>query len=321
MYIHIYSNPSEPGIYGVSVKCQSKSPRQIQRQATPSITTNRFRKLLNSSPQNFRFSWLPYLALENSRTLRHHIFLRRFAPRTSALTTNLAHNSAVLSFLISVTQESLVPRLPRHCPAGISAHVIQRGNNRQACFGSNEDIRSYAHWLAEGAAKYNVAVNGWVFMTNHIHLLLTPSEELGISRLMQYIGRNYVRNFNHRYSRSGTLFGGRFRSCLVQNDRYAITCLRYIEMNPVRAGLVKDPGDYQWSSYRSHAFGLAMTMKTEHPSYLCLGSTPSLRQKAYRKLCDESLNVELVAKIRHCTNTGLVLGNQDFRHQVEGMRA
>jgi len=199
--------------------------------------------------------------------------------------------------------------------------VIQRGNNRQACFSANEDLRSYAHWLEEGAAKYNVAVNGWVFMTNHIHLLLTPSEELGISKLMQYIGRRYVRNFNHRYSRSGTLFGGRFKSCLVQNDRYALSCLRYIEMNPVRAGLAKDPGDYQWSSYRSHAFGTAMTMKTTHASYLGLGSNPNIRQSAYRELINEQLSTEVVAKIRHCTNTGLVLGNQDFRVQMEEMRS
>lgn len=158
-------------------------------------------------------------------------------------------------------------------------------------------------------------------MTNHTHLLLTPSEEDGISRLMQFLGRNYVRNFNRRYSRTGTLFDGRFKSCLVQNSRYVLTCLRYIELNPVRAGIVTDPGDYPWSSYKSHAFGLNIAMQSVHQSYLSLGRDPFSRQDAYRKLLNERMEVEVVAKIRHCTNTGLVLGSQLFRDQVAQMKS
>ena len=214
-----------------------------------------------------------------------------------------------------------MPRLARHCPAGISTHVIQRGNNKQACFGTDEDIKAYANWLREGARKHDVKVHGWVFMTNHVHLLLTPAESNGVSKLMQYIGRCYVRNFNHRYSRSGTLFEGRFKSCLVQDDHYALTCLRYIELNPVRAGIVQDPGDYQWSSYRHHAFGVAVNLQTDHPSYLDLSGDPATRHKAYRELFEETLTTEVVAKIRHCTNTGLALGTQHFRDQVQQMRS
>jgi len=214
-----------------------------------------------------------------------------------------------------------VPRQPRYCPPGVSVHVIQRGNNRQACFGGDDDLRAYAHWLNEGALKFGVGVNAWVFMTNHTHLLLTPSDEDGISRLMQYLGRNYVRNFNQRYSRSGTLFDGRFKSCLVQNSRYVLTCLRYIELNPVRAGLVTDPADYPWSSYCSHALGVSVSMQSIHESYLSLGSNSLSRQRTYRELIKESIEIELIAKIRHCANTGLILGSELFREQVEQMRS
>jgi putative transposase len=150
-------------------------------------------------------------------------------------------------------------------------HVIQRGNNRQILFASECDIAAYAHWLGHGAIKFDVQVHGWVFMTNHVHLLLTPSSETALSRLFQYLGRLYVRYFNFAYARSGTLFEGRFKSSLVQQERYFLTCLRYIELNPVRAGMVTDPGDYCWSSYRMHAFGIAAKLWAPHAAYLALG--------------------------------------------------
>jgi len=182
-------------------------------------------------------------------------------------------------------------------------------------------MKAYAYLLQEGADKFGVNVNGWVFMTNHTHLLLTPSAEDGISLLMQHVGRNYVRRFNRRYGRTGTLFDGRFKSCLVQNSRYVLTCLRYIELNPVRAGIVDNPADYLWSSYRSHALGLKINMQSIHESYLSLGKDAGERQSVYRDLVNESIDKDLVAKIRHCTNTGLVLGTQHFRDQVAQMRS
>ena len=129
-------------------------------------------------------------------------------------------------------------------------HVIQRGNNRNTIFTSDADIAAFAHWLYEGSVKFDVDIHGWVFMTNHVHLLMTANHEGGISHLIQYFGRLYVRYFNFNNARTGTLFEGRFKSSLVQEERYFLTCLKYIELNPIRAGLVKDPGDYQWSSYR-----------------------------------------------------------------------
>ena len=127
-------------------------------------------------------------------------------------------------------------RLPRICLPDIPQHVIQRGNNRQACFGSDEDFAAYAHWLEEYARKFRVAIHAWVFMTNHVHLLLTPESDEGVSRLMQTLGRKYVRYFNYTYKRSGTLWEGRFKSCVVEAENYLLLCQRYIELNPVRAG-------------------------------------------------------------------------------------
>ena len=157
-----------------------------------------------------------------------------------------------------------MPRGARFCPAGLPAHIIQRGNNRQAIFTSDDDLAAYAHWLSEGARRFGIAVHGWVFMTNHVHLLATPANTGSISQLMQYLGRYYVRHFNYTYARSGTLFEGRFKTSIVQEDHYFLTCLRYIELNPVRAGMVKDPGDYRWSSYRAHAFGVNVGLWTPH---------------------------------------------------------
>ena len=158
-----------------------------------------------------------------------------------------------------------MPRRHRLCPPGLPVHVVQRGNNRQVCFASVADMKAYANWLHEGADKFGVDVHAWVFMTNHVHLLLTPHNPDSISRCMQYLGRYYVRYFNYRHRRSGTLFEGRFKSSIVQSRRYLLACQRYIELNPVRAGMVGDPADYTWSSYRAHAFGRTAKMWQPHP--------------------------------------------------------
>ena len=157
-------------------------------------------------------------------------------------------------------------------------------------------------------------------MTNHVHLLVTPITDSSLSQLMQYLGRLYVRHFNYTYTRSGTLFEGRFRSCVVQESRYLLTCLRYIELNPVRAGLVKDPAEYRWSSYRVHALGVHARLWSPHDLYLALGESNRQRQDAWRKLVGEVLNIELLAKVRHCSNAGLVLGTETFREQVCRLR-
>ena len=185
-------------------------------------------------------------------------------------------------------------RLPRITPVGIPVHVIQRGNNHQACYASDEDLSAYAEWLKTYAKKYEVDIHAWVFMTNHVHLLCTPQLEGGVSRMMQSLGRQYVRYFNHRYQRTGTLWEGRYKSCLVQAERYLLEVYRYIELNPVRAGMVPDPADYSWSSYQINALGKSSDLCTPHSEYLGLGSTQCERLKNYRALFDHYTDSRLL---------------------------
>ena len=198
-------------------------------------------------------------------------------------------------------------------------HVVQRGNNRQVCFAKDADMAAYANWLGEYAEKFCVAIHGWVFMTNHVHLLLTPQDDSGVSKLMQTLGRLYVRYFNYTYLRTGTLFEGRYKSSVVQQEEYLLSCLRYIELNPVRAGMVRDPGDYRWSSYRAHAHGLEPKMWTPHLVYSALGENNNERQSCYRRWIGESIASEVVWKIRQCLNKGLVLGTDEFQAQVRDL--
>jgi putative transposase len=210
-----------------------------------------------------------------------------------------------------------MPRHTRLCPPGIPQHVIQRGNNRQACFGGPEDYAAYAHWLREHAGQLGVEIHAWVFMTNHVHLLLTPRQEAGVSALMQTLGRRYVRYFNTVYQRSGTLWEGRFKSCLVQSSDYLLKCHRYIELNPVRASMVNEPADYPWSSYRSNALGVDSSLLTPHPEYLSLGAEPAVRLKRYRALFGHALDAECIEAIRDNTQQGLVFGGERFRDELE----
>ena len=210
-----------------------------------------------------------------------------------------------------------MPRRIRDCPPGLPVHVVQRGNNRQVCFADEPDIKAFANWLREGADRYGCSIHAWVFMTNHVHILLTPHGKRSVSNCMQFLGRHYVRYFNFRYERTGTLFEGRFKSNIVQNQAYFLACQRYIELNPVRAGMVGDPADYSWSSYRSHAFGQPAKMWKPHGEYLALAQTQATRQVAYRRLFETELDITLVADIRYALNTGLVLGSERFREEVE----
>jgi len=208
-------------------------------------------------------------------------------------------------------------RLPRLCPAGMPLHVVHRGNNRQVCFVCDEDYRNYLSYLQEGAVAYGVQIHAWVLMTNHVHILATSQCEGSISKMMQYVGRHYVRYFNVLYQRSGTLWEERFKSCLVDTDNYLLTCQRYIELNPVRAGMVVDPGNYSWSSYRANALGLENELISEHEVYLALDSKPTRRRQRYRALFQEQLNREMMTDLRQSTNSCLAFGSNRFKEQVE----
>ncbi len=208
-------------------------------------------------------------------------------------------------------------RLPRLNPVGIPQHVIQRGNNRQACFLSEQDLIAYAGWLKEYSKEFGVQVHAWVFMTNHVHLLVTPQRENAVSRMMQAIGRIYVRYFNREYRRSGTLWEGRYKSCLVQSKEYLLQCYRYIELNPVRANMVEDPADYYWSSYSCNGLGKQSSVVTPHAEYLALGRDTEQRCERYRSLFRSQLDGELIDEIRKSVNKGLALGSKQFKQALE----
>lgn len=208
-------------------------------------------------------------------------------------------------------------RLPRVCLPGIPQHIIQRGNNRQVCFALEEDFAAYAHWLEEASIKNHVAVHAWVFMTNHVHLLVTPESQDGISRMMQTLGRRYVRYFNYTYKRTGTLWEGRFKSCIVDADNYLLTCQRYIELKPVRGNMVEHPADYEWSSYRSNGMAKVTRLWSPHPVYSALGETADKRASAYREIFKGHLDDELIMQISDATDQGMALGSERFKQEVE----
>ena len=210
-----------------------------------------------------------------------------------------------------------MPRKPRICPIGIPQHVIQRGNNRQICFTSEQDFKAYAGWLKEYSRKFHVEIHAWVFMTNHVHLLCTPQKANAVSLMMQSLGRQYVRYFNFTYKRTGTLWEGRFKSCLVQTEEYLIQLYRYIELNPVRANMVNDPAEYIWSSYQINALGKASQLCTPHQVYLSINQNPQARQSSYRALFQHQLDEKMINDIRQATNKGMVIGSDTFKDQIE----
>ena len=210
-------------------------------------------------------------------------------------------------------------RLPRLDLPGITQHIVQRGNDRQACFADDADYLQYRQELGEAAFKHGCALHAYVLMTNHVHLLVTPSEPGAASRMMQAIGRRYVGCFNARYRRTGTLWEGRFKSALVDNDRYLLTCYRYIELNPVRAGMVVQPLDYRWSSHHFNAQGISEARITPHPCYLDLGLCPTERQHRYRDLFQDALPAEDTEALRAHTHQQRALGGDRFRAQVEAL--
>ena len=195
-----------------------------------------------------------------------------------------------------------MPRCPRPFVAGLSHHIIQRGNNRSSMFRTPHDYRVFKELLHEAASGCDVGIHGYVFMTTHIHLLATPSTSSSLPAMMKSVGEKYVKRFNRQYERSGTLWEGRYRGSLVSDDRYWVTCLRYIELNPVRAGLVPSPDLYAWSSYRAHAFGQGDPLLTAHPLLLALGQNSINRQAAWRATCAMGLDDDSLLTIRSAIN-------------------
>ena len=210
-------------------------------------------------------------------------------------------------------------RLPRFFLPGQPLHVIQRGNNRDPIFAADDDYRFYLHCLMEAADAQCLTVHAYVLMTNHVHLLVTPESESSLSKTMQSIGRRYVQYFNHAYGRTGTLWEGRYKSTLIDSERYLLTCMRYIELNPVRAAMVEHPGDYPWSSYLANAQGAPDVLIAPHSLYRRLGRADEERQSAYRQLFRAQIPKADVDAIRDATNKAWALGDSRFVSKIAAL--
>ncbi len=210
-----------------------------------------------------------------------------------------------------------MPRLPRIMSPGLPQHLVQRGNNRELCFFAESDYLAYLHWLERAARTYRVSVHAYVLMPNHVHLLATPGVEGGISKMMQYLGRHYVQYINKTYHRSGTLWERRFLASLIESECCLLSLYRYIESNPVRAGLVAAPEQYRWSSARTHVAPQRETLLVDHDLYLRLGDTPQVRAQAYLESSRKPLEEEMLAEIRHAIRRGVPLGSDGFTEQIE----
>jgi REP-associated tyrosine transposase len=206
--------------------------------------------------------------------------------------------------------------MPRHARAilpDVAVHIIQRGNNRSACFHRDADHLVYLDHLRELSRRHGCEIHAYCLMTNHVHLLVTPRAANACALLMKNLGQRYVQYVNRSRERTGTLWEGRFRSCIAQSDRYVLACYRYIELNPVRAGMVAHAGDYRWSSYLANAGAVRNSWLAPHPEYLALGQNDDARRAAYRGLVASGLDAAQLAEIRSATNSGGALGDAAFR--------
>jgi putative transposase len=209
-----------------------------------------------------------------------------------------------------------MPRLGRYFLPEQPQHVIQRGNDKQSVFFADEDREAYLGWLLAAAKKHGCLIHAYVLMTNHVHLLATPARADSLPRMMQSLGRRYVRYLNDAHQRTGTLWEGRYRAAPIDSEAYLMVCSRYIELNPVRARMVRHPREHCWSSYRANALGAADALVTPHALYLSLGRSAAERQASYRELFREKLAEEFIEGLRTATNGGWALGDDAFKRRI-----
>ncbi|MCF6354216.1 MAG: transposase [Candidatus Polarisedimenticolaceae bacterium] len=208
-------------------------------------------------------------------------------------------------------------RLPRFVLPGYPQHIIQRGNNREAVFCQEADHLFFLEKLTKACQKHNCELHAYVLMTNHTHFLITPHTGDGIGKVMQGVGRHYVQYFNYTYQRTGTLWEGRYKATVLDSERYLLTCMRYIELNPVRARMVNHPREYPWSSYHYNAAGAENKLVTPHSVYKRLGKTAESRRSGYRALFKQHIGKNALGELREATNKAWVLGCDRFRVQIE----
>ncbi len=209
-----------------------------------------------------------------------------------------------------------MPRRTRMYVPGLPYHIVQRGNNHQACFLEAENYQFYIQLWQELSLRYSVVVHAYCLMTNHIHFLATPETKTSLSNVMKVVGSRYAQYFNKKYQRTGTLWEGRHKSSLVQSERYLLTCMRYIELNPLRASMVKKPGEYRWSSYAVNAWGDGSWL-TAHNDYLRIDSDPEKRCYRYRELFKDQINQQDLHFIRRAAHFCQPVGDDRFRTSIE----
>ena len=212
-----------------------------------------------------------------------------------------------------------MPRQARLVLPDVALHVIQRGHNRQHCFRQETDHLVYLALLQELLRKTTCALHAYCLMTNHVHLMLTPPSADACARLMRNLGQRYVQYFNRRYERSGTLWEGRFRSCVIDSARYALACYRYIELNPVRAGMVPSASAYRWSSHNGNSGRAKDSLLSPHPEYRALAQDDARRPVVYSRLFDANEEPGFLAAIRGATNGGFPLVGEELKAQVAAM--
>jgi len=208
-------------------------------------------------------------------------------------------------------------RLPRFYLEDQPQHIIQRGNNRENIFLQAKDYVFYLECLLDAVNRYQINIHAYVLMTNHVHLLASPQIESSIPKTLQSVGRKYVQYFNRKYKRTGTLWEGRYKATPIDSEIYLLKCMRYIELNPVRAKMVRHPKNYRWSSYKRNALGESDALITSHVLYKNLGKSVSKCQSAYGILFNETLPAGVIDTIRHSTNKAWPLGDKNFAHKIE----
>lgn len=210
-----------------------------------------------------------------------------------------------------------MPRKPRFFLPNVPVHIVQKGQSNERVFFEDRDFQAYLAWLAEGAKRYDCAIHAYSLMANHIHILATPKATQGVSRMMQFVSGSYVSYINQLCGTSGSIWEGRYKASLIDVKQYLLTCMSYIESNPVRAGETRNPAQYRWSSYRANAQGKVDSLITPHPVYLKLGATTEERLVAYKKIYRARIDEDQLRSIRNAWQTGTPLGSDEFKATVE----
>ncbi len=213
-----------------------------------------------------------------------------------------------------------MPRTGRVVLPNHAHHIVQRGHNRQVVFAQNHDYEYYLNTLSRWKSELDIKVYAWCLMTNHVHLVLEPPEDVSrLGQLMKRLAGRQTRYFNRLEGRRGTLWESRYKSSPIQTECYLLACLRYVELNPVKACMVATPGEYRWSSYQTRSRGASSGLLDEHPCYTALARDPDKRFRHYADFLRQTIPDSELYLIRKSVQRGQLTGNRRFVDEVEHM--